>query len=76
MQDDGTEPRCVCNPLFGPEALDDQATTRVDTTGAEWMEPIIKAVYDVSKIGERQILKYPYGCERVASDATLTREGS
>lgn len=66
---DHSQPRWVCNPLFGPEAIDQQRTKRIDTTDAPFpMESITSAVYDLAKIGGHQILKYPYGSKPVVTD--------
>lgn len=66
---DHSQPRWVCNPLFGPEAIDQERTKRIDTTDAPFpMQSITSAVYDLAKIGGHQIFKYPYGSIPVVTD--------
>lgn len=61
--------RWVCNPLFGPEALDQQRTKRIDVSDAPFpAEPITAAVFDLAKVGDHQVLKYPYGSIPVVTD--------
>lgn len=54
--------RWLVQPLTGDELLDTGATRHAPAEMAQaGLTPVIKGVYSAQAVGDRQILKYPYG---------------